>query len=55
LEGFSCSFSAKLVKSTKDGEVWAFYDDTNIYQNGPKSDAWVAWGSSRDNLAIPSV
>ena len=29
-------------KSTKFGQIWAFYDDTPISQNGPKSDAWDA-------------
>jgi hypothetical protein len=29
-------------KSNKFGQIWAFYDDTPISQNGPKSDAWDA-------------
>ena len=42
LEGFSRPYSANFVKSTKYGQIWAFYDDTPISQNGPKSDAWDA-------------
>jgi hypothetical protein len=49
LEGFPSPFSANFVKSTKFGQIstkfgqiWAFYDDTPISQNGPKSAAWDA-------------